>query len=91
MPHQDVALNKFFHSIWSTVQPKTIEEVKVEQLINKEPPIGQSVSIEELKEEVKPEPVVEVVAPKEEPKLVIEQPKVTVPKHEVHKPKGKKK
>ena len=44
----------------------------------------------EVKEEVKPEPI-EVVVPKEEPKLVIDQPKVSAPKPEILKTKGKRK
>lgn len=61
----------------------------VEEIVVKIPaPVVEVPVIEEVKEEVNP---VEVVVPKEEPKLVIEQPKATAPKHEIHKQKGKKK
>lgn len=69
---------------WQPLDAPIVTEVVVETPA----PVVEAPVIEEVKEEIKP---VEVVVPKEEPKLVIEQPKATAPKHEVHKQKSKKK
>ena len=73
----------------STEDSKWWQPLDAPVVVEAPAPVFEVPVIREVKEEIKPEP--EIVVEKEELRLVIEQPKVTAPKHEVHKPKGKKK
>lgn len=74
---------------WQSLEakPETVEEIKMEKIKSLEPPVGVSVPIEKLEEEIKPKPVVMPEA-KEAPKLIIEKEHV---KAATHHQKSKKK